>query len=375
MNKPEITEDILLTKPFVPPLNEFLPYLNRIWDSRRLTNGGYIHEEFEQALCNYVGVQYISLVANGTLALMLGLKALRLKGEIITTPFTSPATLQAIYWNHLKPVFVDINETDLNIDTSAIESAITPHTEAILPVHIFGTPCNVDRIKQLAQKFNVKVVYDAAHCFGVKINGNSICNFGNLSVLSFHATKIFNTLEGGAIVCHDQGTKKYIDALKNSGLDHDHKLIGYGVNAKLNEIQSAFGLCQLKYVDEIIAKRKAITLKYRVLLKNIKGLRTTTDWKGIKHNYSFFPIIIDPEEFGTDRDELFNHLKKDNIITRKYFYPLVCDYPEFAMFKKTDLPIAKKIAKSSLCIPIFHDITDEQIQRVVHSIYQLHQRH
>lgn len=219
------------------------------------------------------------------------------------------------------------------------------------------------------------MVYDAAHCFGVEINGNSICNFGNLSVLSFHATKIFNTLEGGAIVCHDQGNKKYIDALKNTGLDHDRRLIGYGVNAKMNEIQSAFGLCQLKYVDENIAKRKEVTLKYRKLLKNIKGLRTNTEGKGIKHNYSYFPIIINPEEFGADRDELYEHLKKDNIITRKYFYPLVSDYPEFAMFKKKDLAISKKIAKSILCIPIFHDIMDEQIQRVVHSIYQLHLRH
>jgi dTDP-4-amino-4,6-dideoxygalactose transaminase len=253
-----------------------------------------------------------------------------------------------------------------------IEPAITTQTAAILPVHIFGTPCDVDNINRIAVKNNLNVVYDAAHCFGVEINGNSICNFGNLSVLSFHATKIFNTFEGGAIVCHDPDTKKYIDSLKNTGLDPDHKLIGYGVNAKMNEIQSAFGLCQLKYVDEIIAKRKAVTLKYKHLLNGIKGLRMATDQKGIKHNYSYFPIIIDLEEFGAGRDELYDHLKKDNIITRKYFYPLVSDYPEFKIFKKSYLPVAEKIAKNILCLPLYHDITDEQIQKIVNSICKLH---
>jgi dTDP-4-amino-4,6-dideoxygalactose transaminase len=375
LRKPDIVEDILLTKPFVPPLNEFLPYLDRIWESRRLTNGGAFHEEFEQALCDYLGVKHICLCANGTLALMIALKTLKLKGEVITTPFTSPATIQAIYWNDLKPVFVDINETDLNIDSSVIESAVTLQTAAILPVHIFGTPCDVDIINRIAVKNNLKVVYDAAHCFGVEINGNSICNFGDLSILSFHATKIFNTFEGGAIVCHDPDTKKYIDSLKNTGLDPDHKLIGYGVNAKMNEIQSAFGLCQLKYVDEIIVKRKAATLKYQELLKEIKGLRMPTECVGIKHNYSYFPIIIDPVEFGAHRDELYDHLKKSNIITRKYFYPLVSDYSEFKIFKKSELPVAEKIAKNILCIPLFHDITDEQIQCVVYSIYSLHMKH
>jgi len=374
MNKPDITEDILLTKPFVPPLNEFLPYLNRIWDSRRLTNGGDIHEEFEQALCKYLGVKYICLVANGTLALMLGLRALELKGEVITTPFTSPATLQAIYWNNLKPVFVDINETDLNIDSSSIESAITEDTTAIMPVHLFGTPCNIDIIQQLALKHSLKVVYDAAHCFGVEIDGNSICNYGDLSILSFHATKIFNTFEGGAIVCHNLETKKHIDALKNSGLNHDNNLIGYGVNAKMNEIQSAFGLCQLKYVDENISGRKVLTSKYKESLNGIKGLRIPAEWKGIKHNYSYFPIIINPQEFGADRDELYDHLKNDNIITRKYFYPLVSNSPVFEIFRKRDLPIAENIAENILCIPLYHDITDEQISKITHSIYQFHMK-
>ncbi len=373
MNKSGTSEEISLMKPFMPPVEDLLPYLERIWESRQLTNGGSVHAEFEQALCDYLGVRNICLFANGTLALMIALKALRLQGEVITTPFTSPATLQAIYWNNLKPVFVDINETDLNIDTSLIEAAITPHTSAILPVHIFGTPCNVDMIHQLAQKHNLKVVYDAAHCFGVGINGGSICNFGDLSVLSFHATKVFNTIEGGAIVCHDKVIKKYIEALKNTGLDQDHKLIGYGINAKMNEIQSAFGLCHLKYVDKIITQRGAATSKYRGFLKDLKGLRMLHEMEGVRYNYSYFPVIIDPAEFGADRDELHETLKHKNIITRKYFYPLVSDYPEFEMFKTDDLPIAQKIAKNILCIPLFHDITDEQIEITVKSILHLHQ--
>jgi len=366
------TGTLPLVKPLVPPLEDFLPYLNRIWESRQLTNGGPVHAEFEKALCEYLGVKNICLFANGTLGLMIALKALKLRGEVITTPFTSLATLQAICWNNLVPVFVDINETTLNIEAPAIEAAITSRTCAILPVHIFGTPCNVDTINQLAKKYTLKVIYDAAHCFGVGINGESICNFGDLSVLSFHATKVFNTIEGGAIVCHDEKTKKTIEDLKNNGVEPDYKHNRFGINAKMNEIQSAFGLCQLKYVDEVIAARRAATLKYRELLSNLKGLRVFHDVKGVRHNYSYFPVIINPGEFGTDRDELSDHLKKKNIITRKYFYPLVSDYPEFELHNPGNLPIAQKTAKNILCIPLFHDITDEQIKSNVNLIIQLH---
>jgi len=371
MNKPDPKETILLMKPFMPPLPEFQVYLNRIWESRRLTNGGQIHAEFEKALCNYLGVKYISLFANGTLALLIALKALNLKGEVITTPFSYIATSQAIYWNNLKPVFVDINETDLNINVSEIEKAITPETAAILPVHIFGNPVNVEAINQLAQKHKLKVIYDAAHCFGVKIKEESICNFGDLSVLSFHATKVFNSFEGGAIICHDEITKKYLDALGNNGFGSDKKLIGYGLNAKMNEMQAAFGLVQLKYVDHIIECRKKVSDKYRKLFNEIKGLRMPDEKECIKNNYSYFPVIINAEEFGGSRDELFNFLKSRNIFSRKYFCPLISDYPEFSIFKTIDHPVAKKMSESVLCLPVFHDLSSSEIEYVADSVLQL----
>lgn len=375
MNKTNNNEQLLLMKPYMPPLHEFQPYLERIWESRRLTNGGTIHSEFEKALCNYLCVNHICLFANGTLALIIALKALNLKGEIITTPFTSVATAQSIYWNNLKPVFVDINENDLNINISEIERAITPNTTAILPVHIFGNPCNIDAINQLTQKHNLKVVYDAAHCFGVQLNETSLCNFGDLSVLSFHATKVFNTVEGGAIICHDKATKNYIDALKNSGQTPDYRLAGYGLNAKMNEIQSAFGLVELKYVDKVIAYRKTATLKYRELLENVKGLRLINDKKCVKHNYTYFPIIINPEEFGASRDELLFHLKSKNIFARKYFHPLITDYPEFNIYKTSDLSVARKISDNVLCLPLFHDISFNEQTAVVDAICQMHKNY
>jgi dTDP-4-amino-4,6-dideoxygalactose transaminase len=370
MTKHKTPDEIPMAKPFVPPVGDLLPYLGRIWESRVLTNGGTVHAEFEQALCEYLGVKHICLFANGTLALMTALRALQLRGEVITTPFTSPATVQAIYWNGLKPVFADIDETDLNIDPRAIEAAITPETCAILPVHLFGTPCDVARINQLAQRHNLKVLYDAAHCFGVELYGNPLCNFGDLSAMSFHATKVFNTLEGGAIVCHDEGMKNQIDALKNTGLGPDHQLKGYGLNAKMNELQAAFGLCQLPYVEDVIALRKAATLKYRELLEDLPGVRMQKESEDVRQNYSYFPVLINPEEFGADRDELYDHLKVNNIVTRKYFYPLVSDFPEFEMYKTVDLPVARKVSGNILCLPLFHDIAEEQITRVVHSIRQ-----
>jgi len=355
----------------MPPIRDLLPYLERIWDSRQLSNHGQVHEEFEQALCEYLGVKYICLFANGTLALMIALKVLNLKGEVITTPFTSPATAQAIYWNNLTPVFADINESDLNINISAIESAITENTCAILPVHIFGIPCDIEAIHKTALNHNLNVVYDAAHCFGVEVDNQSICNFGDLSVLSFHATKVFNCIEGGAIVCHDEKTKKQIDALKNTGFDIDYNLTGYGINAKMNEMQAAFGLCQLKYIDSVIGNRKAADAFYRKLLKDVKGIKLPGNVNSTKLNYSYFPILINPEEFGCNRDEVHDHLKRKNIITRKYFFPLVCDYAEFSIYKTVDLPVAQAMAKNILCIPLFPDISIEQIETVVASIKQL----
>jgi dTDP-4-amino-4,6-dideoxygalactose transaminase len=362
------SRDLFLMKPFVPPLAEFQKILESIWQSRQLTNNGPLHEEFEKALCDYLGVEHLSLIANGTLALILALKALDIKDEIITTPFTSVATAQAIYWNNLKPVFVDINETDFNIDIAEVERAITPATSAILPVHVFGNPCDVARIDDLAKKYKLKVLYDAAHCFGVELNGESVCNRGDLSVLSFHATKVFNCLEGGAIICHDKMTKKYIDALKNTGMDHAHNLAGYGMNAKLNEMQSAFGIIQLKYIDSIIDSRKAATFKYRDLLKDVKGIRMPEEKKFVKYNFTYFPIVINEVEFGVSRDEVAACLEGQRIFTRKYFYPLVSNFPEFSKYKTRDLPVAENIAGSILCLPLFHDISSEEISAVVDSI-------
>lgn len=370
MKKPGINEDIEVMKPFMPPVDDMHIYLERIWESRQLTNNGQIHTEFEKALCDYLGVRHISLMANGTLALVIALRALALKGEVITTPFTSVATAQSIYWNNLKPIFVDINESDFNINISGIERAITLETSAILPVHLFGNPCEVHLINDLARKYNLKVLYDAAHCFGVELKGESICNFGDLSVLSFHVTKVFNTFEGGAIICHDEITKKYIDSLKNTGLDSNRALAGYGLNAKMNEFQSAFGLVQLKYIDRVIASRKAASLKYRELLNDVKGLIMVGEQEFIKYNYTYFPVVINPAVFGTSRDEMVAYLEKKRIFARKYFSPLITDFPEFSIFKTHDLPVAESIADNIICLPLFHDITGDQIEFIVEAIRQ-----
>ena len=282
------------------------------------------------------------------------------------------ATAQAIYWNNLKPVFVDINESDFNIDISEIEQAITPYTCAILPVHIFGNPCKVEEINKLAHKYNLKVVFDAAHCFGVQLSGESLCNFGDMSVLSFHATKVFNSIEGGAIICHDIIARNYINALKNTGLESEYKLAGYGLNAKMNEIQSAFGLLQLKYVDKAIENRKAATLKYRELLKNIRGLKMIKEKEWVKYNYSYFPVIIDPYEFGASRDDIVAYLTDNNIFTKKYFHPLIVDFHEFGSYKTNNLPVAERIADNIICLPLYHDIKLDEISYVVDLLYQIH---
>jgi dTDP-4-amino-4,6-dideoxygalactose transaminase len=351
-----------------------IPYLEKIWESGTLTNSGAMHSEFEKELCKFLNVKNICLLSSGTLALTIALKSLNLKGEIITTPFTHVATSQAIYWNNLKPVFVDINPFDLNIDISKIEQAITPDTCAILPAHIFGNPCNVEEIGKIAQKNNLKVIYDAAHCFNVEYKGESICNYGDLSVLSFHATKVFNCLEGGAIICHDKKTKEYIDSLKNTGIDSNGQLIGYGMNAKMNEIQAAFGLVQLKHVENAIINRKIAIKKYYELLRAVKGLTLLQEQEFVKYNYSFFPIIINPIEFGASRNDIVAYLEVNNIFPKKYFYPLVSDLAGFCSFKTDNMPIAENIAKNIICLPLSHEIQSNEIEFIVNLIYQLHKR-
>jgi dTDP-4-amino-4,6-dideoxygalactose transaminase len=355
-------------RPFMPPREDLEPYLQRIWESRQLTNNGPIHEEFERALCRYLGVEHICLFANGTLALLIALKTLGLKGEVITTPFTSAATIQAIRWNNLSPVFVDIGRTDLNIHPDRIEAAFTPDTCAILPVHVYGNPCDVYGIGELAKRHHLMTVYDAAPCFGVKLNGIPVCGFGDLAVLSFHATKVFNSFEGGAIICHDSQTKERIDALKNLKLGNGLDNLCLGLNAKMNEIQAAFGLVQLNHVARVIRMRKEAASVYMEMLSGIRGIRLPQVMQGVEYNYTYFPVTVDPDEFGTGRNELAAHLENRGIVTRKYFHPLASEFPEFSGFKKADLPVAAEIATRILCLPMFHDISREEIRFISNSI-------
>ncbi len=372
--KPDLSFDangcnaVPFTRPLVPDADKLLRYLQQIEATRQLTNGGPVHEAFEQALCDYLGVAHLSLFANGTLALTLALRALGLQGEVITTPFTSPATLQAILWNNLTPVFADIHPESLNLHPESISRMIGPKTAAILPVHVFGEPCNTTEIEDLARRRHLSVVYDAAHCFGVNIRGKSICSAGDMSVLSFHATKVFNTFEGGAVVCRDSSTKQHLEALKNNGLYDDDHFAGMGLNAKMNELQAAVGLCLLDSVEAAITLRRQATDMYGELLKNIPGVRLTLRSQDVGHNYAYMPVIINPEVFGGKRDDLHVWLKSRNIATRRYFYPLVSEMPVFPGHYNPDIPVAKSIAANILCLPLFPDITPQQIEFVVDSI-------
>lgn len=358
---------IYVTQPFLPPLDEFLPYLEDIWKCKRLTNNAKYHREFEKALCEHLGVKYISLFANGTMALITALQVLRITGEVITTPYSFVASTHSLWWNNIKPVFVDIEPHYFGLDAEKIEAAITPQTSAILPVHVYGYPCAVERIQEIADTYGLPVIYDAAHAFGVQYRGQSLLNWGDLSVLSFHATKVFNTFEGGAIVCHDEKTKKRIDYLKNFGFAGETTVIAPGINAKMNEVQSAFGLLQLKYIDRAIERRKKITEQYRQNLKNISGLSFFCDRENVKHNYCYFPITIDPVLCGRKRDDIYDDLKSHNIFTRRYFYPLISTFPPYKMLPssaKDNLPISHKVADQVLCLPIYPDLQDEDVANI-----------
>ena len=297
-------EPIYVTRPALPPLDEFVEYLRKIWDTRILTNNGPFHQQFEKELAEYLGVKYLSVFANGTLALVTALQALRITGEVITSPFSFVATTHALWWNNIKPVFVDIEPDYFNLDPEKIEAAITPQTTAIMPVHVYGNPCRVDEIQHIADTYGLKVIYDAAHAFGVTKNGKSVLNYGDLSILSFHATKTFNTIEGGAIICQDEKTKRRIDFLKNFGFADEVTVVEPGINAKMNEIQAAYGLLQLKYIDEYIAKRNVVADLYRNELKDIKGISILNDIEGIRHSYTYFPILINEREYGESRDDV-----------------------------------------------------------------------
>lgn len=357
-----------VTKPSLPDLEQFIPYLKEIWDSRVLTNNGKFHQLLESELASFLGVKYVSLFANGTLALVTAIQALKLTGEVITTPYSFVATTNSILWNNLTPVFVDIDPVTCNIDAKKIEGAITNRTTAILPVHVYGNCCDVRKIKEIADLYNLKVIYDAAHAFGVNYLGQSVLNYGDLSILSFHATKVFNTMEGGAIISHDENTKKRIDYLKNFGYKDDVSVIAAGINSKMNEMQAALGLLQLKCVNENIIKRKQVSDIYVKHLTEIKGISLLNFEKDQDtFNYSYFPIFIE-KEYRLVRDEVFNILKSNNILCRKYFYPLISNFSLFKEFIPSDinsLPNANQIANSVLCLPIFPDLNNDDIYKII----------
>jgi len=357
---------ILVTQPLLPPLDDFVPMLKQIWENRWLTNNGKFHQEFEKALAEYLGVPYLSLFANGTLALIAALQCLRVKGEVITTPYSFVATTHALWWNGIQPVFVDIDPRFCNMDAEKVESAITPRTTAILPVHVYGNPCEMAKLQKLADIYGLKLIYDAAHSFGVKYRGHSILNYGDLSILSFHATKVFNTIEGGAIICHDEKTKKRIDYLKNFGFADETTVVGAGINAKMNELQAAYGLLQLNYIDEAISRRGELVGLYREGLQNISGIRLLSESDDVKSNYAYFPVFIDAREYGRSRDEVYELLKKEYIFARRYFYPLISQFPTYRGLPSSgDLPVAEKISQEVICLPLYPDLPKEVVKRIV----------
>jgi dTDP-4-amino-4,6-dideoxygalactose transaminase len=358
---------IFVTRPDLPPLDEFTKYLEKIWQRRWVTNNGLFHQQFEEALAKYLGVKYVSLFSNGTLALVVATQVLRLSGEVITTPYSFVATTHALNWNGIKPVFCDIDPLTLNLDPDKIEELITPQTSAILPVHVYGNPCDVEKIGQIADTYGLKVLYDAAHAFGVKIGGDSILNFGELSVLSFHATKIFTTMEGGAIVTNDEKLKKRIDYLKNFGFADETTVIAPGINGKMNEMQAALGLLQLKHVNKNIKARKEITHLYREQLIGMEGVQLLADFPDTKHNYAYFPVFIDQEQFGTSRDDVYEELKRHDIYTRRYFYPLISEFPMYKGLpsgKPENLSVATRLSRQVLCLPLYPDLNKDDVNRI-----------
>ena len=337
-----------------------------------MTNNGYYHRELEKALCEYLKVPYISLFTNGTLPLMCALQALRITGEVITTPYSFVATTHSLWWNGIKPVFVDIDPETCNLDPNKIEAAITPKTTAIMPVHVYGKPCDTSHIQEIADKYGLKIIYDAAHAFGVEVNGKSVLEAGDMSTLSFHATKVYNTIEGGALICHDEQTKKRIDYLKNFGFAGETTIVAPGINGKMDELRSAYGLLNLKQVDTAIESRRQIAIKYRESLSNVKGIRCMEDMPGVRHNYSYFPIFVDADIYGMTRDELYFKMKEANVLGRRYFYPLISEFSTYRGLESAqseNLPIAVKIANSVICLPMHHSlISDGDIERVLYQI-------
>ena len=361
-------DKIYVTRPSLPPLSEFVKHLQTIWETRWVTNQGDFHKQFEKELADYLGVKYVSLFSNGTLALISALQVLRITGEVITTPFSFVATTHALHWNNIKPVFADIDPVFCNLLPEKIEAAITPKTTAILPVHVYGNPCKIDKIIEIADTYGLKVIFDACHAFGVQINDRSILDFGDLSVLSFHGTKVFTTMEGGAVICHDEKVKKRIDYLKNFGFANEVTVIQPGINAKMNEMQAALGLLQLKEFDKYIESRKRIAERYREKLAGVRGIRYLEDIDGVRHVYPYFPIFIHEKTFPVSRDELYERYKERDIFTRRYFYPLISKFPIYRGLESasaSNLPVAERISKQILCLPIYDQLTEEQQDLIV----------
>lgn len=351
----------------MPPLQDFVPYLEQIWESKWLTNAGQFHQQLEARLAEHLGVEHLSLFSNGTIALIVALQSLRISGEVITTPYSFVATAHSLLWNNIKPVFSDIDPVTFNLDPEKIESAITGQTTAIMPVHCYGNPCDVDAIQRIADRYGLRVIYDAAHAFGVSRGGRSILNHGDLSVLSFHATKVFNTFEGGAIICADAKSKQRIDHLKNFGFVDETTVAAPGINGKMNEVQAAFGLLQLEHVNNSIAQRRKIDTKYRIALADVTGIAPYTLATDATSNHSYFPVLVD-ERYPLGRDGLYQKLREHGILARRYFYPLISDFPMYRGLASADpakLPVARRIAAQVLCLPIYPQLTAEDLELII----------
>lgn len=366
-----IDKPIYVTSPLLPSLEDFTFLLKEIWESKMLTNNGNFHQKLEEELAKYLKVPYLSLFTNGTLPLITALQAMRITGEVITTPFSFVATTHSLWWNGIKPVFVDIEPETCNLDPSKIEVAITPRTTAIMPVHVYGKPCKTKEIQEIANKYGLKVIYDAAHAFGVEINGESILNFGDMATLSFHATKVYNTLEGGALVVHDEQTKKRIDYLKNFGFASETEVVAPGINSKVDEVRAAYGLLNLKQVDHAINSRRKVAIRYRDELQGVKGITFFNDIPGVRHNYSYFPIFINAEEYGMTRDELYFKMKEHNVFGRRYFYPLISTFSTYRGLDSANpdnLPIATQMSNNVICLPMHHALSENEVEYILQII-------
>ena len=362
---------ITVTSPLLPDLGEFNEMLKDIWDRKWITNNGSFHQQLEKALAEYLKVPYVSLFTNGTLPLITALQALRITGEVITTPYSFVATTHALWWNGIKPVFVDIDPKTCCLDPNKIEAAITPKTTAIMPVHVYGKPCDMKAIQDIADKYGLKVIYDAAHAFGVEVNGESVLNAGDMSTLSFHATKVYNTIEGGAMVMHDEKTKERIDYLKNFGFAGETEVVAPGINSKMDEMRSAYGILNLKQVEAAIESRHQVAIKYREALRDVEGIEFWEDLPGVKHNYSYFPIFVHAEQYGMTRDELYFKMKEQGVLGRRYFYPLISDFTTYRGLPsatRENLPVATRLANEVICLPMHHELSEGDIERIINLI-------